>query len=362
MQDTHRPHREGARSAIAKDASRRCRAGWLAGCLALTLALGGCGAVEAWRSVYGVAKNDPDPQTALFSKNLAAGEAAAYPNLATVPPPPSRATTTAERKKLTEALVADRAATEAARPAIAEAASPSARATRAAASQPDEPGSGPLTIAAAAAPGASAQGRGTASEPQAARRRSGEPSELPSRESSLEMPTMRATPEPEAARAAPSPPALAAVPRPVLAAAPPPAAAAVPNPPPLLPVIAPVAPPPGPPPGPTIAATPKRPAAATTVATVDLLGPSGTPDRGQIERVAAQYKRNPGTVRVVGYAAPPSGGDPLASYHAALERAQNVARALADAGIPSAKIQTEAARASGTGTPNAGQIDIQFTP
>src|SRR5205807_87560 len=36
------------------------------------------------------------------------GEASDYPNLATVPPPPVRALTAAEREKLTQSLIADR--------------------------------------------------------------------------------------------------------------------------------------------------------------------------------------------------------------------------------------------------------------
>ena len=55
--------------------------------LLLLLALVGCsGPVERWRSMTGVNKNDPDPETALFTGNLAKAEAAGYPNLATVPP------------------------------------------------------------------------------------------------------------------------------------------------------------------------------------------------------------------------------------------------------------------------------------
>src|SRR6266705_1522461 len=95
------------------------RSGWIArvalsGALASGIALGGCAPVDAWRSLSGVDKNDPDPQTAPFTGNLAAGEAAPYPNLASVPPPPTRATTTAERQKLTQSLIADRSAAEAA--------------------------------------------------------------------------------------------------------------------------------------------------------------------------------------------------------------------------------------------------------
>jgi hypothetical protein len=52
--------------------------GWpaagLAG-LALVLASVGCNPIESYRSLNGVADNDPDPATAPFSQNLAAGEA-----------------------------------------------------------------------------------------------------------------------------------------------------------------------------------------------------------------------------------------------------------------------------------------------
>ncbi|HEY8871683.1 MAG TPA: hypothetical protein VIM52_01535, partial [Stellaceae bacterium] len=41
----------------------------------LAIALGGCAPVDAWRSLTGVDKNDPDPQSAPFTGNLAAGEA-----------------------------------------------------------------------------------------------------------------------------------------------------------------------------------------------------------------------------------------------------------------------------------------------
>jgi len=101
----------------------------------------------------------------------------------------------------------------------------------------------------------------------------------------------------------------------------------------------------------------------TTVATLEIRAAAAAPvgqDQAQIERVAALYKNNPGTVRVLAYAAAPSGsGDPLDSYHAALDRAQAVAKALADSGIPAGKIQTEAAPAGGARV--AGRIEIQFT-
>ena len=113
----------------------------------------------------------------------------------------------------------------------------------------------------------------------------------------------------------------------------------------------------------------QRKAPATTVATLDIpaaaVATGAVPavqDRAQIERVSWLYRDNPGTVRVVGYAAGPApggaGGDPLASYHAALERAQAVAKALIEAGIPASKIQTEASPAGGARAP--GRVEIQF--
>src|SRR5690242_10777737 len=72
------------------------------------LGLIGCNPVDTWRDLTGVSRNDPDPDTTPNTKNLAAGEASDYPNLATVPPPPVRALTAAEREKLTQSLIADR--------------------------------------------------------------------------------------------------------------------------------------------------------------------------------------------------------------------------------------------------------------
>jgi outer membrane protein OmpA-like peptidoglycan-associated protein len=196
------------------------------------------------------------------------------------------------------------------------------------------------------------------------------------------MPQLRSVPEPEAARPAPPAPALAAVPRPAAVAEPLPASVAnmMPEPAPPVPVLDPVAPPPSAvkpeaqrnpesptKPGAQRKPEPKRAPAATTVATLDIpAAAAGTvpavADRAQIERVAGLYRDSPGTVRVVGYAAGPTGGgagdDPLASYHAALERAQAVAKALTEAGIPASKIQTEASPAAGARTP--GRVEIQF--
>src|SRR5438874_1545361 len=114
----------GARNPCALDFARPTAG--LAGVL-LVLALGGCGAVETYRSVSGINKNDPDPATAPFTQNLAAGEVMPYPNLATVPPAPTSATSTGERQKLQQTLIAERTETQSDVAVLPAGAPPSAR-------------------------------------------------------------------------------------------------------------------------------------------------------------------------------------------------------------------------------------------
>jgi len=336
--------------------------------IAFGLALSGCSPIETWRSLRGVDKNDPDPRTAPFTGNLAEAEAAPYPNLASFPPAPVHATNAAERQKLTQSLIADRSALAAdsgpalARPAADAKAAPALRAAGLASAAPAPTNTQPANPAASApvaAPTASPPSRTALNSTQSGRRATSEPPEPGPQNSSLQMPDVRSVPEPEAARPPPPPAALPTVPRPAIVAQPPAAvASAVPQPAPLVPVLAPVAPPP-----PAAAKTePRRPPAATTVATLEIRAAAAAvgQDQAQIERVAALYKDSPGTVRVLAYAAAPAGGgDPLDSYHAALDRAQAVAKALADSGIPAGKIQTQAAPAAGARA--AGRVEIQFT-
>jgi outer membrane protein OmpA-like peptidoglycan-associated protein len=87
-------------------------------CLALAvlagLAVSGCSTpsslnpVEWYRDTMGISKGDP-AEDAPNTQNLEAGGTRPYPNLASVPPPPSRALTTEERDALTQQLTADRA-------------------------------------------------------------------------------------------------------------------------------------------------------------------------------------------------------------------------------------------------------------
>ena len=69
-------------------------------------------------------------------------------------------------------------------------------------------------------------------------------------------------------------------------------------------------------------------------------------------------------MEVIGYAAPAApgatGGEPLAGYRAALERAQAVAAALRAAGIPADKVQAEAAPVGAGGS--ADRVEVQLLP
>jgi hypothetical protein len=333
----------------------------LAGLTALGIALGGCNPIETWRDVQGISKNDPDPATAPFAGNMAAAEAAPYPNLGTVPPPPIRATSTTERQKLAQALVAERSATAALgarppgapQPASSPAKSPAPPPSPAAAAAAPVP---PPPPAAATAPppesAPAAAEKAAANKEPAARRSTRSPAEAPPQDSPLEVPQIRSRPEPETARPPLPPPRLANIPVPPPSPALPPAvaASAAPQDAPAPPTITPLVPPP-------VAAKPepKRPPTPTTVATLERI------DRDQITKVAALYKEQPGAVRVVAHAAPPApGADPLAAYHTALESGQAVAKALAEAGIPANRIQTEAGPAVAGGP--SGRIEIQFLP
>jgi outer membrane protein OmpA-like peptidoglycan-associated protein len=389
--------------------------------VALLLGLTACNPVDTWRDLTGVSRNDPDPDTTPNTKNLAAGEASDYPNLATVPPPPERALTAAEREKLTQSLIADRTNARHTDEQLRAGFSPVAAAPP---PPPGAPGAQPEQVAAAPPPsptpvpsapvaapyaeparnGAAAEkpakllpslsaepasastatGVGSAGEksalplagaPQTARaggktpaepgqglRKQGEPPEPGPMESSLEVPQARATPAPEQIQPAPPPPQLPPTPKVAVTPTPMPGGLAAGGA--LAPMPLPEArssagyePPPAspelPPPARAAAAGPEKGGAkpparvGTPVAEIQFGTDSTTltdKDRQTLETVLPAYQQNPGKVRIVGYAGAGSGAvEQLNSYRTALDRAQAVASALTKAGIPSDKIQVEAA-------------------
>jgi outer membrane protein OmpA-like peptidoglycan-associated protein len=399
--------------------------------LALLLGLGACNPVETLRDWTGTSQNDPDPDTTPNTKNLAAGEAGDYPNLATVPPPPIRAMTAAEREKLTQSLIADRAnarytdeqlragfspapaasppppASPASEPGGAQpepvgvtpssllpaaatvapvskqpaVASPSpqpssspmispASATSSAKSASNDPASDKLGAPASSTPPTPRAGGKKPAEPGEGLRKQGEPPEPGPMESSLQMPQARAIPQPEQVQPAPSPPSLPPTPKvastpaslpPGLAAggvlAHSPTAEASSSagfqPPPPAPELPPLPPTRSAAAGDNKANT-KSPVPAGAPITEIKFGADSTSltdnDKQTLAAVLPIYQQNPGKVRIVGYAGGGGAVEQLNSYRTALDRAQAVAAALRQAGIPSDKIQVEAAPG-----PNSGE-------
>jgi outer membrane protein OmpA-like peptidoglycan-associated protein len=340
--------------------------------LAAMVGLGACNPVETWRDWTGASKNDPDPELTPNTRNLAAGETSDYPNLATVPPPPNRALTAAEREKLTQSLIADRTnakySDERLRAGFAATAAPAPppppppvpEVTDGAKASSGE-GTSPAPSAPAVAPPAPSgeapppPASGTAAVPGQGLRKSGEAPEPGPMESSLAVPKVRSIPNPEQVQPAPPPPYPAPAPT---AANTSPATPRLPSPPgpaPLPAALDSTAYQP-PPPQPVLA-----PVASTGRGGEKLPGPvAGTPvaefrftagatnlseeDRQTVEKVVPLYRENPGKVRIIGYAGAGSGAaEQLNSFRAALERAQAVAAALTQAGIPSDRIAVEAA-------------------
>ncbi len=266
-------------SAQGRKFARAARLAVLVGC---GVAVAGCtGAVETWRSLKGSNRNDPDPVAAPFTGNMAGAEAAPYPNLASVPPPPSRATTAVERRKLTETLIAERAAAAQAAAGAPATAAPTP-ATAAASGTVLTPSPAPARLAATAQP-MLARSAVEGDMPGPRGNTAGEPSQALPRDSELRMPQVRSLLEPDEPRSAPPPVRLPPVRPPTPPSQLPPAAVAstAPQPPPPVPQLVPIAPPSVP----DLAKTePSRTPAAITVAMLDAF------DAGQIAQVASRYK------------------------------------------------------------------------
>jgi hypothetical protein len=325
-----------------------CRGGsaaWLFGLL-LAAVLSGCtGAIEAYRSVSGANKNDPDPATAPFGENLDKAESGGYPNLASVPGAPTIATTLAERQRLAQNLTSARASTQ----ANGGTATP-----------------GPVPPPPPIPPSIAAPDPAVAPPPEkpatSPRRAMDEPPVPLPPNTTMQTPTVAGTlPGAEPPRPAPPPGRLAAIPRPdtaVLA----PTAVQSGDPQPAPPVAA--LPPPAVSPQVAALPPPRLPPVPVTAASLDLApGTTSLPGetRSRLAVIAAQYKDQPRRVRIVSYASPGTGSaEQLNNFRAALDRAQLVAKALADSGIPTNKIQTEASPA--TESASTGRIDVQFLP
>ncbi|HWK45669.1 MAG TPA: hypothetical protein VNT30_13190 [Stellaceae bacterium] len=371
---------------------------------------------DAYRDLTGASKNDPPPD-APNTKNLAAGSDQPFPNLASVPPPPTFGLTEAERKALSDSLVADRTharysdeqlragtvdTVAAPRPPDASGKSPGGKSPGTKAPAATSPGDSatpaadtppasatpasatPANAPAASAPPANAPpANAPTGDAQAGEDAAPSPA---SREASLTPPTARSVPVPEAPREPPPPPVMAPVP--VVTPSPtigqPPAGAAdqaqgnqagapnqtsgTPTPSPqeaLAPRAAPPTPamstPPNAAPPPQVNVGGKG--AVTTPVTQVMFAPQTSSlspfETAKLQTVPGQLRQLGGIVHVVGYASlPPGPADSTAAlsiYQAAISRAEAVKQQLIKAGIPATLIQTEAAASPGSGQAGAGQ-------
>jgi outer membrane protein OmpA-like peptidoglycan-associated protein len=111
-------------------------------------------------------------------------------------------------------------------------------------------------------------------------------------------------------------------------------------------------------------ASPKSPVPVSTPVTEIKFGGDSTSltdkDKQTLETVLPIYQQNPGKVRIVGYAGSGGGAvEQLNSYRTALDRAQAVAAALKQAGIPSDKIEVEAAPGGANSGENRAEVLLE---
>ncbi len=365
--------------------------------VAIVMLLGGCSVPNAlnpvswYRDISGASKDDSLDQDQSNAQNLAAGGKEPYPNVGDVPNPPDTATSTIDRERLQQGLIADRTNAHYSDEQLrAGAAAPSL------VPPPPPPAPPPVKVAAASpaaappppasaepsAPPAPAPASPVASAPLA----EPPPPAAPAAAASAAAATPAPAPAPAVAAASPSPPAApAASPAPAA----PPAKPAVPPAEqtasaestltsPTIPNVpageAPQAPPPPPaippPPAHVAAVAPTRPAPAAAAAATQAFSGQRRPapassisvaaiafadgsaaltteERDRLSEIAAMQHDQGGAFRVVGHAASARGEENaeqrLDGFTLALNRAKAVAQTLSSEGVPAKQIAIEAA-------------------
>ncbi|HKF71751.1 MAG TPA: OmpA family protein [Stellaceae bacterium] len=294
--------------------------------------------VEWYRDVSGASKDDPKSD-ARNTQNLQKGSEDEYPNLASVPPPPTNALSAADREKLRNSLAADRANAKYIEGNEQYVATPPQAVPSPPRNAPEPPAGG----AAAPVEAAPVPPPAAAAAPQAAPRRS-QP-QAPPQESSLSAPSVRSLPQGETPRPPPPPPAGS----PARAQQPAPQQTAT-----LPPPYVPPAPPSqDPATDPAYASGGAAPPSGVgmTLGSVQFAGNSArlTPEMlAQVREAAAlRQQTGGGTVRVTGYSMPQGEQDTmapqLASFNLALDRARAVAAALTQNGVPARAVEISAA-------------------
>lgn len=329
---------------------------------AVALPLAGCSHVPdavnpvAWyRDAAGTSHDDAQDVNQRNQQNLEAGSKQPYPNLGTVPNAPSQATSTIDRDKLVQGLVADRANAKYNNEQLLAGSQLASIAPPPPPVKLNPPGT-PATASASSSSGAAAPSTATAA-PSASATTARGPQQPPA-ESTLASPTMPTTPQGQVP--APPPPA----PEVARTAAPPA---------PTIPSAAPSAPPAAPqltPPAgvraggqPSLAMrTPAKAQNPISVSVGDVAFAQGSSDLAETQRsalaeIAGLYKQTGGDIRIVGHSEPGHSNDAirqrLAGLDLALDRANAVAQALTKMGVPAHNIRVEAAPAGAQEQPRA---------
>jgi len=318
---------------------------WLASCTHVPEAVN---PIAWYRDVTGSSQNDAKDEQSRNQKNLQAGTDKDFPNLASVPGEPNSTLSGIDRDKLQQSLIADRnnakysnEQLEAGQSAAPGVAPPPAAV---AATSPPAQQSASLPPASANPPARANPVQASAppkpAAPAAQNRQNGR--QEPPVESSLQTPAVRSIPQGET--------------------------------------------PPPPPPPANIAAAPssgparqsqtnlamRSPGVANSGMSVSVgditfaagsssLTPAGN---GPLSEIAGLYKQSGGRVRVVGHAELGTGGDPVqqqvASLDLALDRANAVAQALAQMGVPPNEISVEAAPTRGANDVARAEVFMEY--
>lgn len=333
--------------------------------------------ISWYRNVTGASADD-NLGKGQNQQNLNEGSNEPYPNLANVPGPPDTQLSGVDRKKLVDSLIADRrnaeysaqnlragevdTAVPPAPPLPSGAKTPRVTASiggapRAAAPPRAAPKPGP--VAASTLPAASgtrapnsaaAPGAKTASAASHPPQRG---TEAPPVESSLESPTMPNLPQAEKATSAPPPPR---IPRPnEMASAAPPAAATRVAPPraPMEPASVPA--------NAAATASPSGPTEPGRIAEVSFTPGSAYLSRtlrSTIAKIVKLHKEQGGRIRIVGYGKASGKNAGVTGLTLALDRAQAVAVALTNSGVPAKDIAVEAAPVPDRGGADAPRAEI----
>lgn len=321
---------------------------------AVALPLAGCEHVPdavnpvAWyRDVAGTSQSDAQDVNQRNQQNLEAGSKQPYPNLATVPNAPTIATSTIDRDKLVQGLVADRANAKYNNEEL------QAGSQLASIAPPPPPKLNPPGTSATAA---SSPPSSAAAPAPAASTTLGQQS--PAAESTLVSPTIPSTPQGQIPPPPPPPPEVARTsppPAPAVASAAQSAPSTAPQ----------LTPPAGVRAGgqPSLAMrTPAKAQNPISVSVGDVAFAQGSSDLAETQRsalaeIAGLYKQTGGDIRIVGHSEPGHSNDAIrqriAGLDLALDRANAVAQALTKMGVPAHNIRVEAAPANAQEQPRA---------